>query len=248
MNMDILEFERDRFGGVVIDGKSLPGREEFPGILEKTLGVLKEEGVKLAWLFLPLERSDLVEASTAAGFSYHHADGNGLQLTLPLVEGSFIPGYATHYVGAGGVLLDEENRILVIQEKFHTRKHYKLPGGALDPGEHIADAVVREIREETGIESEFLSLHSFRHWHGYRYGKSDIYFVCRLKPLSHKITLDPSEISEALWMPMEEYLNHPDTHPFNRKIVLSTINKPGLILDDIEDYGSPETHEMFFSR
>ena len=201
--MNCLEFEKDRFGGVVINGENLPSLEDFPSVLENTINVLKEDGIRLIWLYLPLERSDLVPGSTAAGFSYHHADEKGLQLTLPLVEGAFIPGYATHYIGAGGVLLDEENRILVIQEKYHTRKHYKLPGGALDPAEHISDAVVREVREETGIESEFISVHSFRHWHGYRYGKSDIYFVCRLKPLTHEITLDPSEIqklSGCLWM------------------------------------------------
>ena len=245
--MELIDFEKDRFGGVIIDGENLPSKEDFPGRLENTIAALKAEGIKLVWLFLPTGRSDLVESSTAAGFSYHHADEKGLQLTLPLVQGAFIPGYATHYIGAGGVMLDDENRILVIQEKYHTRKHYKLPGGALDPGEHISNAVVREIREETGIEAEFLSLHSFRHWHGYRYGKSDIYFVCRLKPLSHEISIDPSEISEALWMPLDDYLNHPDTHPFNKKIVLSTVNKPGLSLDEIEDYGTPETYEMFFS-
>lgn len=232
----------------MINGENLPSREDYPSVLGDTLNLLKGEGIKLVWLFLPLERSDLVEASTAVGFTYHHADEKGLQLTLALVGGAFIPGYATHYIGAGGVLLDDDMRILVIQEKYHTRKHYKLPGGALDPGEHISDAVVREIREETGIEAEFLSLHSFRHWHDYRYGKSDIYFVCRLKPLSSEITIDPSEISEALWMPLEDYLNHPDTHPFNRKIVLSTVEKPGLRIDEIEGYGTPETHEMFFSR
>ncbi len=128
----------------------------------------------------------------------------------------------------------------------HTRKHYKLPGGALDPGEHIAAGVVREVLEETGVRSEFISLNCFRHWHGYRNGKSDIYFVCRLKPLSSEITLDPKEISKALWMPVEEYLSDPDTHPFNHKIVRTTLTTPGLKIDNIPDYGSPETHELLF--
>jgi len=143
-------------------------------------------------------------------------------------------------------LIDAQNNILVIQERYHTRRHYKLPGGALDPGEHIYQAAVREIFEETGIRSKFLSLNCFRHWHGYRYGKSDIYFVCRLKPLSSVITIDPGEISEALWMPVDEYLNHPDTHPFNRKIVHTSLNNQGLKLGTIPGYGSLETHEMMF--
>jgi len=146
----------------------------------------------------------------------------------------------------GGVLIDEQDRILVIQERYHTRRHYKLPGGALDPGEHISQAAEREVFEETGIRSEFISLNCFRHWHGYRYGKSDIYFVCRLKPLSSSITIDPGEISEALWMPVGEYLNNPETHPFNRKIVEISLNHQGLKPGTIPDYGSYETHEMMF--
>ena len=36
-----------------------------------------------------------------------------------------------------------------------------------------------------------------RHWHGYRYGKSDIYFVCRLSALSEEVTMQAEEIEEA---------------------------------------------------
>ena len=142
--------------------------------------------------------------------------------------------------------MDEDRNILVIQERHHAKKHFKLPGGTVDPGEHLAHAAQREVFEETGIRSRFLSLNCFRHWHGYRYGKSDIYFVCRLKPLSSKITLETREISKAVWMPLDEYLNDPDTHPFNRKIVETTLSSPGLTIDSIPGYGSPETHEMMF--
>ncbi|MDC7241598.1 MAG: NUDIX domain-containing protein [Spirochaetales bacterium] len=245
--MTVLKFEADRFGGAVINSDDLPVNWMFKPALENTITYLKGEGFKLLWLFLPPSQAELVPLCVNAGFFYHHADEGGIELCLRLVPGAFVPGYATHYIGAGGVLIDEENRILVIQEKHHTRRHYKLPGGALDPGEHISDAVVREVKEETGIDSEFLSLNCFRHWHGYRYGKSDIYFVCRLKPLSSKIKIDPSEISEALWMDLDEYLNHPDTHPFNSKIVTTALKEGGgLKIDTIEDYGTPETHEMMF--
>ena len=243
----IIPYEINPFQGALLNTEDLAEKsDQFQLDLNLTLKELNEKGLQLAWLFLPLNRADLVAPAVNFGFNYHHADDTGLQLVLKLHPDAYIPGYATHYIGAGGVVIDDQNRILVIQERYHTRKHYKLPGGALDPGEHIATGVVREVLEETGIHSEFLSLNCFRHWHGYRHGKSDIYFVCRLKPLNSEIIMDPKEISEALWMPVDEYLSHPDTHPFNRKIVHTTLTTRGLQIEDIPDYGTMDTHELLF--
>ncbi len=245
--MSVLEYEINPFNGAQIDPPALPERTDvFIASFEETLKELRKDGRIALWLNIPIEKSDFIPHAVAAGCRFHHAGEDYLQLVMKLDPQAFIPGYATHYIGAGGVVLDDENRILVIQEKYHTKKHYKLPGGALDPQEHISDAVKREIFEETGIRTEFLYLSSFRHWHGYRYSKSDIYFVCRMKPLSFEIKADPREISEARWMPLEEYLNDPDTHPFNQKIVRTAIKGQGLKLESIPDYGSPETHEMMF--
>jgi len=39
---------------------------------------------------------------------------------------------------------------------------YTLPGGAVEVGEHLADAVVREVREETSLDIEPLALAGHR--------------------------------------------------------------------------------------
>ncbi len=238
-------YEKDRFNGVIIPSQDFPEASSFLREIKVLLARFLEEGFNLVWLYLPMERADLVPPAVKEGFVYHHADEQGLQMVLTLVPGSFVPGYATHYVGVGGVLWDEAKGLLVIQERFHVHKHYKLPGGALEPGEHIADAAVREVKEETGIDSQFISMKAFRHWHNYRFGKSDLYFICRLKPLNYEITIDPREISRACWMSLEDFFKHPDTMSFNKKVVKAALENPGLKAKVIEDYGSPETHEIF---
>ncbi|MFW5688735.1 MAG: NUDIX domain-containing protein [Spirochaetota bacterium] len=254
--MSVLASTLNPFRGREIDPFQLPGHaDSFARDLDESIAAWRAEGVKVVWLQLPVERAVLVPAAVAAGFAYHHATDAWLELTLRLEPDAYVPPFATHYIGAGGVVLTDDRRLLVIQERHHRHRHYKLPGGALHPGEHIVDAVIREVREETGIAAEFMSLVCFRHWHGYRYGKSDIYFVARLRPLSFEIELDESEIAECMWMPVDEYLHDPDTHEFNRRIVRSALTMEGaerdaacpvLRPDPIAGYGTPETHELFF--
>ena len=72
--------------------------------------------------------------------------------------------------------------------------------------EDIVNAVKREVLEETGIETKFVSLICFRHMLNFRFGCSDIYFVCHLKPLTQDINIEPREIADARWMDVSEMI------------------------------------------
>lgn len=51
-------------------------------------------------------------------------------------------------LGVKAVLLDEENRVLLVRHTYQPGWH--LPGGGVKKKETLADAAVREVREETG--------------------------------------------------------------------------------------------------
>jgi 8-oxo-dGTP diphosphatase len=56
---------------------------------------------------------------------------------------------------AGGVrviILDSENRILMVRQHHQERYVWTVPGGAIEQGETSADAAVREVKEETGLD------------------------------------------------------------------------------------------------
>jgi 8-oxo-dGTP diphosphatase len=57
----------------------------------------------------------------------------------------------THTVGAL-CLLDHSGRLLMLRQ--HHRHGWTLPGGLIDRGEDAVQAVVREMREETGLSIE----------------------------------------------------------------------------------------------
>ena len=186
--MDILHFDTNPFGGAVIVPQSLPeDPDEFGSRLTYSLQTWGSDGLKAVWLQIPKDLSKLIPIAIDAGFDFHHTSDEYLMLTHQLIPGAHLPPFATHYIGVGGVVLNEDKELLVVCERYRRpgqAPFYKLPGGALQAGEHLVDAIVREVLEETGVETKFESLVCFRHWHGYRYGKSDIYFVCRLAPLS----------------------------------------------------------------
>ena len=69
-------------------------------------------------------------------------------------------------------------------------------------GEEIFETARREVLEETGIETEFVGVTSFRHQQGYRYGCGDFYFICVMKPVSseQEINVCQKEIANCKWV------------------------------------------------
>ncbi|GAA4667118.1 NUDIX domain-containing protein [Amycolatopsis dongchuanensis] len=55
-------------------------------------------------------------------------------------------------VAVSSFIQDDQDRILMIRRTDNDL--YSIPGGQLELGETLAEAVVREVREETGIECE----------------------------------------------------------------------------------------------
>ena len=134
-------------------------------------------------------------------------------------------------------MLTPERDLLVVREKFGVggrEPTLKLPGGALLAGEHLGQAVEREVFEETGVRAEFESIACFRQWHGYRYGKSDIYFVGKLRPLSKEITMQTAEIQECLWMSVDDFISSENISNFNKQIVRAALETDGIVQSFIE--------------
>ena len=237
------------FGGMVTAPDWLPADvAEFAQRLEVSLKQWTADGIKAVWLEVPIGRAALIPEAVNRGFGFHHSGDDYLMLTIILQDGAWLPHFATHYIGIGGVVLTPERELLVVREIYGVAGRpptLKLPGGALHPGEHLAEAVEREVLEETGVRAEFQAIACFRHWHGYRYGKSDIYFVGRLRPLSREITMQADEIQECLWLPVDEFLSREDISNFNQQIVRAALESDGVVQSFIEGFGGPDTREYF---
>ena len=67
---------------------------------------------------------------------------------------------------------------------------WKLPGGLVEHNESIGDAAVREVWEETGVKTKFVSILGFRELLKYQFDQQDLYFVCFLETVDGNEEID----------------------------------------------------------
>ncbi|KAL2495501.1 Nudix hydrolase 2 [Forsythia ovata] len=210
----ILEARNDDHGGVMVEMINEPmDAGVFVSLLRASLSHWRCQGKKGVWIKMPIELVNLVEPAVKEGFYFHHAESKYIMLVqwLPSIA-STLPVNASHRVGIGAFLMNEKNEVLVVQENsgnFGGTGVWKFPTGVVDEGEDICDAAVREVKEETGIDSKFLEILAFRQSHKSFFEKSDLFFVCMMQPLSFDIRPQEAEIEAAQWMPYEEYAAQP---------------------------------------
>ena len=107
----------------------------------------------------------------------------------------------TLVVSAGVV---ENGRVLMVQEgKAHCRGMWGLPGGRVEDGERLDDAIIRELREETGLDVRIAGITRVL-----RYTSQMGYHTLRVNFLAERVggslVVDGSEIIDARWMTYDE--------------------------------------------
>jgi 8-oxo-dGTP diphosphatase len=111
-----------------------------------------------------------------------------------------------------GIVIEDDKILLSPQFKGK----FDLPGGGVDLGEDLEAAVVREVKEETGIDVEVIRLVGLRnnifissHGNGRAYHSILIYYVC--KKIGGEISTDGFDedeqnyAEEAQWVPLSEF-------------------------------------------
>lgn len=115
----------------------------------------------------------------------------------------------THILAAGGIVEDEKGNILLVKTEHGG---WVYPGGQIENGENVIEGLIREVKEESGIDVEVLTLYGVYSntgtykWHD---GVTDVPtkimmdFVC--KPIGGSLCTS-EETSEVAWVPKDEVL------------------------------------------
>ena len=138
------------------------------------------------------------------------------------------PNYAKRVdeISAGGLVIDKSgsNGLLIgridARDPNRERLLWSLPKGHIEEGESPEQAAVREVNEETGIESEISkSLGVIDFWFmagGKRIHKTVHHYLFR--ETGGRITPQVSEVDDVRWFPIDEIVNRL-AYPDEKKLI-----------------------------
>jgi ADP-ribose pyrophosphatase YjhB (NUDIX family) len=135
--------------------------------------------------------------------------------------------WGEYSLGVGGVLL-QDDKVLLIQRAHNPGKgRWTIPGGYVEQNEKIAQAVVREVREETGILSKPVSILAVRDYpEDVPNMKHNIYIVFFLHGLGGQLKHDPVEVIQAGFYSLEDCRNLPIA-PMSLEVITKAIEHTG---------------------
>lgn len=130
-------------------------------------------------------------------------------------------------------VIELNGRFLLVHERSDGQEVYNQPAGHWEENETLADAALRETREETGWDVELTHLIGMSHYispiNGFTYLR--ISFAAKPLNLTPNAKLD-TDIIEAVWLTHEEI-----------KTKQSRLRSP-LVLNDINRYQVGERYPL----
>nr|WP_144926610.1 NUDIX hydrolase [Paenibacillus bovis] len=153
-----------------------------------------------------------------------------------------------HMVSTGGVLL-RDNEVLLVQVNYGTNKGlWMIPGGVVEAGESLEEAVVREIREETGLILAPKRIVGIRN--GVKQVRENkegsIYVVFEMEFISEtNQVIDPSEISNIKFFPIEEALSNPNVIDLTKEFIKATLKSSSGLEKVVKDIATNTIYNSY---
>lgn len=129
----------------------------------------------------------------------------------------------------GGLIFNPEGQMLIVKSHKWQGK-YTIPGGHVEVGEALKEALHREIKEETGLEVRDLQFLCFQEYiRGSSFWEERHFIFFDYTCHSDQVEVDLNdEAEEYLWLDPEEALQYPIDDYLRHSIRLYLDQKPEI--------------------
>jgi NAD+ diphosphatase len=121
------------------------------------------------------------------------------------------------------VLIERGNQLLLARSRYFPPKMYSVLAGFVEPAESLEEAVVREIKEEVGIEITDIRYFGSQPWPF----PHSLMIAFTAKYAGGEISLEDSEIEEAGWFTADALPPIPEKISIARKLIDWFLTKHG---------------------
>jgi ADP-ribose pyrophosphatase YjhB (NUDIX family) len=130
--------------------------------------------------------------------------------------------YGAFTVGVGGIVIESEQVLLVHRRRAGPTGSWLIPGGYIEQDERLDEAALREVREETGLETCVEGLVGVRSRLLER--EHSLYIVVLMRPIGGSLRPDGIEVDDVRYFSIADLEVAPDITPFSRSIALRAIH------------------------
>lgn len=156
-------------------------------------------------------------------------------------KSKYTKGYS---IGVGGVVMYKNKVLLVRRARGEDIGEWAIPGGFVEQKETIDDAILREVAEETGINTKIKGLIAVRN----RIYKSEnsAYFIFLLEAESESIKLEKAEVDKVKFFNPNEALKLKGFQELSKIVVTKVLEGKAKVLSCVKQDEFPDEKYSIF--
>ena len=142
--------------------------------------------------------------------------------------------FACHFLGVGAVII-HDNKVLLVKLSYgRAQDKFLIPGGLVEKGETLEEGLIREVKEETGLDIKPKGIIGIRSLIRSTNKLTDVYtvFICDISSDPEKIGTDDPEITDVQWIPISD-MSRDDILNYTRVIVKKACEGKYMSFDQI---------------